>query len=388
MFGSKNNRSGVRCLAVGLCLVVLAVWGGGCKSKSKEEAGGLEETVAAGEAADRKSEPVVVEGQAVAGVLAEIEGEVITTSDALDALDETLEGLGKSRPAEDRFRAETEKLIGQYLRSRVAEILLLKEAQAGLGKDGEAMAKAQVKAYKQQLLRDCDNSPTRLRKKLAAEGTTLEKKLEKFRRELVVRSYLRTEFASRISVGREDILDYYERHIGEYSEPRKVELLKIQVLDYKHVEKGLSSEKVREKVRERAAKAWAALAEGEEFGVVAKAYSDTRADQGGDWGAVNPASLVDAGEREAAENLGAGEYSKVLETALGCSIVSVGKVLEARQDLLADVQGTIRDVLWNKQYNRLYSERLTELGKRSVMMTSPLAIRLTVDLAQQRYTLQ
>ncbi len=384
MFGRRINRNWARYLAMGLCVGMLVGWSGGCWSKAKEEAADPAETIEPQAIDEQDPGPLLMEGQLVAGVLLEVQQEVITTSDALSALAEPLEELGK-RTRGQQFRVQAGQLIVQYLRGRMADIVLRNEAEERLDEGRRTLVQRQTEAYEQKLLRDCNNSRTRLGNKLRAEGTTLEEKLKDFRRELVLVTYLRGQFTSRINITRQDIVHYYKQHHEQYSSPMKVELLKIQIITAKHSQSSEGLSEAQERARQIAQEAWNELSEGVEFGEVARKYSDVRKEQGGNWGQVNPASLMEAKERQAIERLKKGEYSGVLENALGYCIVGIAKIIPASQTPLEEVQKDIKQTLWNKQYKRLEDERLTELRQRAVITSSPLAMRLAVDLAQRQF---
>ncbi|NIA08170.1 MAG: hypothetical protein GWP14_11150 [Actinobacteria bacterium] len=331
------------------------------------------------------SQPVELQGEPVAAVLMEIDQEVITTSDVLSALADRLQQLARSEPPA-QFRPRAEQLVSRYLRQRTAEILLLNEAQSSLDENQTKQVEAQARAYHEQLLRNCEKSPTRLSKMLREKGTTLDAELAKFKRDLQVRVYLSRQFSRRINIARQDIVDYYNRHQQQYSTARKVELLKIQVLSHKRAEPGDSPDQAQVRARQIAQQAWNALAAGESFAAVARKFSDTRCDQGGNWGLVDPLSLQEDSERQAAQTLQVGQYSKVLDTSIGCSIIGLARVIPARQDSLEQVQEQIRRTLWAEQYDRLYNQRINDLSQRAVITVSPAAMRLVVDLAQQRFS--
>ena len=369
-------------LGVGLMIV----WSGGCGGKGRPEAEDYTEPVEVQPiSTDPQQAAPEPAGMPVGAVLMEVDQEVVTTADALAGLEAPLTELGQ-RYQGQQFRVQTEHLLVEYLRGRTAEILLLNEARKGLSEQQSNMVEARKEAYRAQLLRDSFNSQTRLDKRLRQEGKTLEGELERYERELQVRMFLSNEFANRISITRDDLVSYHQQQSQRYNTPKKVELLKIQVLDYKHSEDGASPEQVRQRCRARAQQAWQELGAGRPFSVVAMKYSDVRAEQGGNWGLVNPESLEEDSERRAAQTLEAGEYSKVLDTELGCCVVGVAQVIPAQQKPLEEVQEEIRQALWEKQYNRLYNQRLDELGQRAVISASPLALRMAVDLAEQRFT--
>ena len=331
-----------------------------------------------------QSQPADREGRPAAAVLMEIDEEVITTTDVLTTLAEPLQQLAQSQTS-SQFRSGAEQLISSYLRQRTAEILLLNEAKTSLDDNENKQVEAQVQAYHEQLLRDCDKSPTRLQNMLREKGTTVEQEKDKFRRDLQVRIYLRRQFSRRIDITRQNIVDYYNSNQQQYYTPGKVQLLKIQVLTHKHTQPDDSADQARSRARQIAQQAWDELAGGTPFAEVAKKYSDTRAEQGGDWGLVDPMSLQDDSERHAAQTLRTSQYSRVLDTSIGSSIVGIADVIPARQESLDQVQEQIRRTLWNAQYDRLYNQRLNELGQRALITVSPAAMRLVVDLAQQQF---
>ena len=391
MFGRRINRNWARYLVVGLCVGMLVGWSGGCWSKAKEEAADPAETVEMPVINNEQDpEPFpkdaseVMEGQPVAGVLIEVQQEVITTSDALSALAEPLTELGKKVRGQE-FRMQAGQLIVQYLLARRANILLLNEAEEGLDEGRRTLVQRQTEAYEQKLLRDCNNSRTRLGNKLRAEGTTLEEELKNFRREQVERIYLIGQFTSRINITWQDIVDYYKQHHEQYTSPMKVELLKIQIITAMHSESGEGLLEAQERSRQIAQEAWDELSGGVGFDQVARKYSDVRKEQGGNWGEVNPASLIEAKERQAIERLKEGEYSEVLKNDLGYCIIGIARIIPASRTPLEEVQEEIRQVLWNKQYKRLKAERVTELERQAVITFSPSAMRLAVDLAQRQF---
>lgn len=383
MFGIvlKSKLRGM--VLLGLSIGVLLCFGcSKTKEQSGQPAGQLQTIPLADNRTDEQS--FLLQGEAIGAVLMEVEEEVVTTQDALQTLEKPLTELGKASAGE-QFRQQTENLILQYLRGRMAEIVLLNEARNGLSEEEKTQIQNRRQAYGDRLLRECDGSRTRLRNKLAQQGTTLEAELDKFDRELQIRLFLTRQFTSRINITRQDIMDYYLQRSDQYNTPKKVELLKIQVLDHQHSQPDETSEQARQRVAERAQQAWNELAQGRPFSEVAGKYSDTRAAEGGNWGLVDPNSLRDETERRAADTLEPGKYSQVLQTELGCSIIAVGQVVPAQQRPLEEVQEEIRQALWQQQYNRLYSERLAELGRQAVISASPLAMKMAVDLAEQRF---
>lgn len=385
MFPSRISQHKLVALRGGLCLCLAFICFPGCKAKTSKPGPEPARTVGAFIPADPdKPNSAPSQGRAVAAVLMEVNQEVITTDDVLSALAKHLEELGQTYSSQ-QFRRETERLISEYLRQRTAEILLLNEAEESLDEQGKAIVEQQGRAYRDQLLRESDNSMTALRKKLREQGTTLEKELEKRQRDLQVRRFLAVQFTRRIVVNRQDILDYYNKHRSQYNSPRRVELLQILLLTAKHSQEGDTPAQAQARARQIAQRAWDVLQSGVPFDVVAGEYSDILAEKGGNWGMVAPASLAEPAEQQAARTLQSGQYSGVLQVQRGYSIIGVGKITPAQQKTLEEVQDEIRQLLWEQQYGRLYDQRVTELGRRAVISASPSAVKLAVDLAEHRY---
>lgn len=380
------NCNWPRYLALGLGLGLLIALVGGCWGKAKTEAADPVETLHVPVTNNaQEPEPFPQEGQRVIEVLMQVEQEVITTSDVLTALAEPLTELGQQLQGPE-FRVQAWKMIVQYLRARRANILLNNEAEAGLDQSLKTLVQRQVEAYEQRLLQKSDNSPTRLENKLREEGTTLEERLKDVRRELVVERYMMEQFRSRINITKQDIVHYYKQHHERYVSPKKVELLKIQIITAKHSDnsQGLTEAQVRAK--QIAQNAWSELAEGAAFDQVARKYSDVRKEQGGNWGLVNPASLMEDAERKAIESLKEGECSDVLQNSMGYGIVGIAKIIPAKQTPLEDVQANIKQTLWRTHFNRLYDKRQLELEQKAATTFSPSARELVLNLAQQRFT--
>lgn len=369
----------------GLFIFSVLIWPAGCNSKKDkvepEKPGVVESHATPWQA---PNDHAGVQGQAVAAVLMVVDEEVITTADALSDLAEPLEQMGQTYDGQ-QFRTQAERLIYQYLRQRSAEVLLLNEAKASLDEQTATFIDAQVQAYRDQMLRENNNSMTLLRKKLNEQGTTLEQELEKKKREMEVRRYLATRFTRGIVVSRQDILDYYNQHLDDYNRIKKVQLLKILVVTSVQAQDSETPEETRQRAREIAAQAWDALQMGVPFDVVAGEYSDIQATEGGNWGMVDPDSLMEPAERQAAKTLPAGGHSEVLEVGPGYSIIGVGKIEPALQTPLEEVQEEISQLLWERKYSQIYDERVNQLSRRAIVSASPPAVELTVALAQQKY---
>ncbi len=100
---------------------------------------------------------------------------------------------------------------------------------------------------------------------------------------------------------------------------------------------------------------------------------------------MNPANLMEAKERQAIAKLKKGEYSGVLQNALGYCIIGAAKIIPASHTPLEEVQENIEQILGNEQYKRLRAQRVKELGRQVATTYSLSAKDLVLDLAQQQF---
>ena len=158
---------------------------------------------------------------------------------------------------------------------------------------------------------------------LEREGFTLEslKNLyrEQIRNRMLVEEVMRSEVnRGAIEIGEQELRKFYEEKKSSLPTRPAVVHLETIFMGFS------SSEKVRTAAKARIDQVYDLAMSGESFAELAKTYSeDPSAPLGGDLGFVNPKDLADSTLAKAVENLGIGEISKPIETALGFHIVQV-----------------------------------------------------------------
>ncbi len=111
-----------------------------------------------------------------------------------------------------------------------------------------------------------------------------------------------------------------------------------------------------------------ALRRGEDFGKVAKKYSDgARADNGGQQSWTKPDSVADAKTAALLHTLGAGEVSHVIHSADSYRLIRINQRKTAGRSSLAEVQDTIRQKIEEKLQKEAINEVLTDVYSHAII---------------------
>ena len=155
---------------------------------------------------------------------------------------------------------------------------------------------------------------------------------------------------SQVMVTDDDLRQYYEQHKNEYTIPERV---KAQHILYKT--QGKTPEEI-EKIKEQARGVLERAKKGEDFGSLAKQFSeDTTAASGGDLGDFGHGQMVPEFER-AAFSLGAGAISDLVQTQFGVHIIKVNAKQEARERPFEELKEAIRPVVETRKAEQKASD--------------------------------
>lgn len=194
---------------------------------------------------------------------------------------------------------------------------------------------------------------------LEREGMTLPKYRESVRLEIEKSEIINSQVHKKVNVTQEDIERYYRAHSRRYATQDRVHLRHILI----SIPEKSSGE--REKgALERAHEILARARSGEDFGQLARSYSEgAGASNGGDIGWLQRGQLMKEIE-EAAFKLAPGLVSSPLRTSLGYHLVKV-EAQETGQILpLSAVQEKIREELYAKALEERFQKWLkTDLRK-------------------------
>ncbi|MFN7923452.1 MAG: peptidylprolyl isomerase [Bryobacteraceae bacterium] len=241
----------------------------------------------------------------------------------------------------------------EVLRSMIDNEILLQRAEklslVALDSDVEAKFNDLKAPYTQE----------EFQKQLDARKITAEEFKAQLRRDLSVQKLFNKEITSKISITDKDVADFYNANKASFNlaEPQ-VHLAQVLVTPSPDANvRNLKSNKAQneEQARQKIQMIEARLKQGEDFSMVAQAFSEdpNTATNGGDLGFVPESSLEQAHPelRKMVMALQPGQVSPVIRTPEGYRILRVVSKEPAGQRELTDprVQQTIRETLINRK---------------------------------------
>src|SRR5215813_5880327 len=155
---------------------------------------------------------------------------------------------------------------------------------------------------------------------------------------------------SEIKVTDDELRQYYEQHKDEYTLPERV---KAQHILFKT--QGKTPEEI-EKIKEKARGVLERAKKGEDFGALAKQYSeDSTASAGGDLGDFGRGQMVPEFEK-AAFSMGVGAISDLVQTQFGIHIIKVNGKQERRERPFEEMKEAVRPIVETRKAEQRGSE--------------------------------
>lgn len=181
-----------------------------------------------------------------------------------------------------------------------------------------------------------------------------EKKME-LREDLMIDKIMREHVYEKVSVPPKDVRNYYNKHIDEYQEEKKVNLRQILLR--------FSGYKTKEDAEWMARQLLRRLKEGEDFATMAENYSqEPRASNGGLWDFDEVEGLRKE-LRDEAFRMKEGQISPILESSVGYHIIKIEEVKPAKIRSFESIQEEIFQKLELEYTNNLrkaYIEKLKQ----------------------------
>jgi peptidyl-prolyl cis-trans isomerase SurA len=292
-------------------------------------------------------------GAVVEEIVARVNNEIVTRED-LDKARKSLESEARESCAQctpEQVREQIAAKDKDLLRDLIDQSLLVQRAKdAGIKVDTEVIKRLDAIRVQNKL-------PSM--EALEAEVTKSGQDFEDFKRQLgdqlLTQELIRKEVGSKIIVSHEDIVKYYNEHKSDFVRPETVVLREIFVSTEGKPEADLPAlKKKAENLRDRIQNS------GEDFGAMAKRYSDSpTAQQEGDLG-VFQRSQLDPKIAAKVFALNRSQMTEVMETKTGFEILQVRERYEAGEQPLDKVEPEIS--------NRLYEMQM-EPGMRAYLKT-------------------
>ena len=282
-------------------------------------------------------------------IVAKVNEEIITQSEVEERAFLKLMGLKKMNA---QTLPSKKEMVYQELELMIEEKLLLDAGRKlGYRVNDKRVAKAIEDIERHNGLKEGE-----LEKMLEAESKSLEDYKDNIRDQILMSDVKIYEVRKRVNVSKEEIEDYYNRHLKDFWIPEKLKLRHILFLmgdDLLEEEKLLKRQKARQALKK--------IRSGEDFTAVAKEFSeDISASTGGDLGEIERGKMMPEFEK-AAFQLKEGEVSALVKTPYGLHIIKVDKIIPGRTLPLEEVEARITNQFADKKIKTEYQAFLQEL---------------------------
>jgi len=297
-------------------------------------------------------------------IIARVNNEIITRSELDKARvaaeeDAKQECQGKCTP--EQLRADIEDRQKNTLRDLIDQSLLVQR-----GKDmGVNVEPELIKRLDQLRQQNKIDSMEDLEKAVTAQGSNWEDFKNNIRTGLLTQRVIGSEVGSHITIGKEEIAKYYEEHKKEFVRPEQVALREIEINTEGKKDTELPD------LKKKAETALKRVKDGEDFGEIAKRFSDsTTAKQGGFLGVYKRGELSKELE-EIVFKMKKNELTDVMDTKQGYLVLQVLERYEAGEQPLTKVENEIMDHLYSQRMEPAMRQYLKTLREQSYVVIKP-----------------
>ncbi|MFC1533802.1 peptidylprolyl isomerase [Thermodesulfobacteriota bacterium] len=256
----------------------------------------------------------------------------------------------------DNVRAQDNK---KYLETRQAVLdLLINErlTQEKIQELGIQVTQDQIDATIENIKKTNRLTQEDLIEGLKTRGIIYEKYRKTIKKELEVSRLINYEVESKILIREEQIIQYYHKHKDEFHGEAQVHIASIFLKQNKPNDKEESEE-----LTKKCEKILARLRNGEDFGKIAREFSQgPGADEGGDLGKFKTAQ-IDPGLLKILAELPEGGISDLINRENGIQILKLIKREEAGTKPFDEVRDIIYRSLYNEEVNKRYEIWIKEL---------------------------
>jgi peptidyl-prolyl cis-trans isomerase SurA len=304
------------------------------------------------------------EGKVVEEIIARVNNEIITKSEldkARAAAAEQAQSECSGRCTQEQLQVAVEDGQKFALRDLVDQSLLSQRGK-DMGISVEPEVVKQLDQVRQQnKLKDMDD----LEKAVTSQGINWEDFKNNFRNKLITQEVIRREVGGHITIGREDALKYYNEHKQEFVRPEQIALSAIEIKTEGKKESEIPELKAKaENLRKR-------VTDGEDFGELAKRFSDgSTAQQGGYLGIYKQGELTKE-LWDAVATLKKKEMTSVIETKQGFLVLQVLEHFSEGEQPFDKVENEIMDKLYSEKMEPALREYLKTLREQSYVVIKP-----------------
>lgn len=297
-------------------------------------------------------------------IIARVNNEIITRSE-LDraratAVEEAKDECRK-RCTPEQLQAATEDRQKNALKELIDQSLLVQR-----GKDmGVSVEPEVIKRLDQIRIQNKIDSMEDLEKAVTGQGLNWEDFKNNIRNQLLTQRVISREVGAHITIGNEEVQKYYDEHQAEFVRPEQVALRSIEINTERK-----KPEEVAE-LRKKAETALKRVKDGEDFGEIAKRFSDgSTAKDGGFLGIYKRGEL----SKELEDRVFAmkkSELTDIIETKQGFLILQVLEHYTEGQQTVEKVHDEIMDRLYSQRMEPALRDYLKTLREQSYVVIKP-----------------
>lgn len=264
----------------------------------------------------------------------------------------------------NRLRA---KLIQQELPQHIEKALLVSALREDIEEEQYEMLTGQVdNLFEKEVdkLKERYNVQTKieLERVLEEQGTSLDNLRNAFTSRELSMFYIGRKSKSDTRLSRQELMEWYEQNKAQYAIEAAVKWQQIRINNPADGGREAGFAKMKQAID--------ALRNGQEFGAVAKQFSDgPKSDTGGIWDWTKQGSLADEKVERALFEIPAGKISQPLETGSAFVLVKVLERREAGYVPFEEVQDKINNKLQSESRRNAAQNVIKELNNTSTIWT-------------------
>ena len=303
-------------------------------------------------------------GTVIEEIVARVNNEVITKSElqhSIDSAEEDAKQDCQNRCNPEQLKSLTEERRQNALRDLIDQSLLVQRGKdMGLSVEPEVI-KQLDQIRQENKLSDLDA----LEKAVESQGLNWEDFKDGIRKGIITKKVIGEEVGSHINITTEEVQKYYDGHKTDFVRPEQVALRSIEVNTA-----GKSDAEIAE-LKKKADTALQRIKDGEDFGEIAKRYSDgTTAKQGGYLGIYKRGELSKQLE-DVVFAMKRNQLTDVMETRQGFLIMQVLEHYDEGEQTLTTVSDEIRNKLYDQKLEPALRDYLKTLREQSYVVVKP-----------------
>jgi peptidyl-prolyl cis-trans isomerase SurA len=254
------------------------------------------------------------------------------------------------------IKVQDEQQYSEIRHEILEDLINEKIAQAKIAELGIKVNEGEIDSYIEDVKTGNQFTQEKLIEELKAQGLTYEKYRESIKKDMERDQLIDYEVKSKAIVREEQITKYYQDHIKEFKTEEKVHLAGIFLM-----KNNTDNEEESAELTKKAEQILSRLKNGEDFGVLAKEFSQgPGADEGGELGVINT-SQINQDLLDIIEKLPEDGISDLINKDDNIQIIKLIKREGGKTTPLEEVKDKIYEKLYSQEINNRFSSWLKEL---------------------------